>query len=554
MRWQGKEARGARAFVLVFGILFLLGIVNLLRGYFLASTALYNISLSIGILTALWLFASNYLNFIPGRVSVLAKLSILTLTLFLAILGSVGWMITPPYVDTYRLDLTDQQTLRFVPNVAGGYDVALVDFSFETELGDRLEVQPTDNARNQRIDFAFPFYGQSYTEIYATCSGAISMGAPFWQPNIQARYINIPTIFSLMVDLDPNLGGGLYARVEEDRLILTWDHLPSQYQPAAIFTFQAVLYRDGGFDITYNGLPLPIPFFPDASPSASPWVRGVTPGRGASFHFSETRLSAPVPEGQFAIVENYQLNFRRYVHHFIVPLGWTVIGGSLMLMLVLPLLLHYFIVSPLNALLDGVRQMEAGDLHVEVAVQGQDEISFLTLAFNKMALRLGELVTGLEERVAERTSELAAQNAELDAFAHTVAHDLKNPIGVIIGFANILDKELARLSPQDVLSFTHNILLTAQKLDLITNELMLLAGVRKQRVVLEPLDMGSIIEESITRLQSPIQEACAQITVIDKTAWPTAMGYAPWVEEVWVNYISNAIKYGGRPPVVELGA
>jgi signal transduction histidine kinase len=32
------------------------------------------------------------------------------------------------------------------------------------------------------------------------------------------------------------------------------------------------------------------------------------------------------------------------------------------------------------------------------------------------------------------------------------------------------------------------------------------------------------------------------------------LGYAPWVEEVWLNYISNALKYGGRPPRVELGA
>jgi signal transduction histidine kinase len=33
-----------------------------------------------------------------------------------------------------------------------------------------------------------------------------------------------------------------------------------------------------------------------------------------------------------------------------------------------------------------------------------------------------------------------------------------------------------------------------------------------------------------------------------------ALGYAGWVEEVWVNYISNAIKYGNKPPRVELGA
>jgi two-component system sensor histidine kinase/response regulator len=36
--------------------------------------------------------------------------------------------------------------------------------------------------------------------------------------------------------------------------------------------------------------------------------------------------------------------------------------------------------------------------------------------------------------------------------------------------------------------------------------------------------------------------------------WPAALGYAAWVEEVWTNYISNAIKYGGTPPRIDLGA
>ncbi len=83
---------------------------------------------------------------------------------------------------------------------------------------------------------------------------------------------------------------------------------------------------------------------------------------------------------------------------------------------------------------------------------------------------------------------------------------------------------------------------------------MLLTGVRKQKVVLESLDMGSIVEESIERLQMLVQETNAQITFVDRDAWPTVLGYAPWIEEVWVNYISNAIKYGGQPPIVELGA
>jgi len=37
-------------------------------------------------------------------------------------------------------------------------------------------------------------------------------------------------------------------------------------------------------------------------------------------------------------------------------------------------------------------------------------------------------------------------------------------------------------------------------------------------------------------------------------AWPVAVGYGPWIEEVWANYLSNAIMYGGSSPRIELGA
>src|SRR6185503_21144665 len=54
------------------------------------------------------------------------------------------------------------------------------------------------------------------------------------------------------------------------------------------------------------------------------------------------------------------------------------------------------------------------------------------------------------------------------------------------------------------------------------------------------------------RLAATIETYEAQIILPE--AWPAALGHAQWVEEVWVNYISNALKYGGRPPRVELGA
>jgi signal transduction histidine kinase/DNA-binding NarL/FixJ family response regulator len=152
----------------------------------------------------------------------------------------------------------------------------------------------------------------------------------------------------------------------------------------------------------------------------------------------------------------------------------------------------------------------------------------------------------------QRTAQLQARNEELDAFAHTVAHDLKNPLTNIIGFAEVLDKHYNRMSAEEMRSHLHRIAQNGRKMDRIIDELLLLAGVRKMEVKVEPLDMSSIVGEAVQRLADMIEERRAEIRLPD--TWPAALGHAPWVEEVWVNYLSNAIKYGGRPPRIEIGA
>jgi signal transduction histidine kinase len=78
--------------------------------------------------------------------------------------------------------------------------------------------------------------------------------------------------------------------------------------------------------------------------------------------------------------------------------------------------------------------------------------------------------------------------------------------------------------------------------------------VRKQdEVPVEPLDMAPIVSGAIERLSLLVDEYNVVIRQPAPDAWPVAYGHAPWVEEVWTNYVSNAIKYGGEPPYIELG-
>jgi signal transduction histidine kinase/PAS domain-containing protein len=155
----------------------------------------------------------------------------------------------------------------------------------------------------------------------------------------------------------------------------------------------------------------------------------------------------------------------------------------------------------------------------------------------------------------QRTIELESQNAELDAFAHTVAHDLKNPLSSIMGYADLL-ADLAQddgsAGQWDIDLIAQQIAEGAESMDRIIESLMLLAGMRKQDVVLGSLDMASIVAKVLRSLTGLVDGYQAEIVLPD--SWPTALGYEPWIEVVWSNYISNAIKYGGRPPHVEVGA
>ena len=152
----------------------------------------------------------------------------------------------------------------------------------------------------------------------------------------------------------------------------------------------------------------------------------------------------------------------------------------------------------------------------------------------------------------EANRELQKRNEELDAFAHTVAHDLKNPLTIVVGYAEILQDELMEADDTRLLDYANQAVAAGLKGNKIIQELLLLAAVRKEDIILLPLQMDGIVTQALERLSHHIEEE--QVALIKPGHWPVVMGYAGWVEEVWVNYVSNAIKYGGRPCRVELGA
>lgn len=155
-------------------------------------------------------------------------------------------------------------------------------------------------------------------------------------------------------------------------------------------------------------------------------------------------------------------------------------------------------------------------------------------------------------RLKAAEDSLRQRNADLDAFSHTVAHDLKGPLNNIFGYANLLQMAGAETPSATLTEGIDVIAASAARMSNIIDALLLLAGLRGGEFEPHEVAMQGVVDEALARLAYMIREYAADIRLPE--TWPSALGYAPWIEEVWANYVSNAIKYGGRPPEITLGA
>ncbi len=405
---QNWNLTASRRFALTFIIPFALAAMNFVRSYYAVSTTFFHISMSVGILFTIFLFALNYLVAQPEKTSFIVKLSGAVLTSVMAVFGMVAWLVAPAYASRYSPAIPDHRTLRFTPNARGGYDVAEAAFHFEQDFGQNLGlVDETGNASRlyYDIDFMFPFFGVPYDHITISNDGALGLGGDFSWKDYQYRFVGIPMMFPLLVDLNPQSSaqGGVFLREESERVIVTYYKIPAYNHPEAVYTFQVFLFADGSFDYTYNGLP-DIQFRVDDRPEAAVWALGVKPALAPQESADFTSL--PMQTGPEGAIQDEYRSFRNYLHSFMLPIVNAVLVSSLIFLVGLPLLLNVSVAHPLNTLLEGVQAFNRGQGVPFIPVRFNDEIGYLTESFNRINTELNSLIADLESRVVARTSEL----------------------------------------------------------------------------------------------------------------------------------------------------
>jgi signal transduction histidine kinase len=212
--------------------------------------------------------------------------------------------------------------------------------------------------------------------------------------------------------------------------------------------------------------------------------------------------------------------------------------------------------------LEFVRRVKADGIEVPLILltgQGDRRIDLEAMTLGAADyLNKGELNPGLLERTIRYTIErarhltqlrdyaadLEMKNRELDAYTHTIAHDLTNPLNLVTGFVGLILLKEGKILSTETVEMLKTIENQAIKMSEMVTQLLWMAQLRDASEIIVLLEMEPIVESTLSRFVDRIEKQGVKVTV--ETPMPMALGQGIWLEEVFANLIGNALKYMGE--------
>jgi PAS domain S-box-containing protein len=164
-----------------------------------------------------------------------------------------------------------------------------------------------------------------------------------------------------------------------------------------------------------------------------------------------------------------------------------------------------------------------------------------------------QLNADLERRVIERTDQLEAANKELEAFSYSVSHDLRAPLRAVSGFSQIVLEDYAALLPEEGKQHLQTICDGAQRMGMLIDDLLSFARLSRLPLMRRTVDAEQQVRDSLNELQSEQSGRALDVRVGEL---PACYGDPALLKQVWLNLLSNALKYtkNRERAVIEIGS
>jgi two-component system sensor histidine kinase/response regulator len=177
------------------------------------------------------------------------------------------------------------------------------------------------------------------------------------------------------------------------------------------------------------------------------------------------------------------------------------------------------------------------------------ELIEVTCALELREQQVALLNSELEQRVVERTGELEAAIKELEAFSYSISHDLRSPLRGVNGFSKILLEEHAdQLSPEGQV-LLRRVSDNAQYMGQLIDGLLTFSRLSRQPLTKQTLDTADVVRQALAELGA---EQTGREVAISIGALAPCEGHATLLKQVFVNLLSNALKFTGRRDVAHI--